>query len=591
MRMLRLQSHTRPLQGGVHIARACEAVECAYRRSLALIGASHNHPLAALAAAEAEEETPAWHRLALCCTMLESAFGEEQMALLDIEIAHAAASGIVDVCACFIENVHYDVQCVLDVLRTLDLRAAFCGLIAAIRAYYSVSEQAPEADPGSFGCAGAAVCGVLQQLLWAHARLLRDTILLLCVVFRRQPKDLGTPEFFVELRRTVLPRANRLGEALRVLRWQCQLRCQRKASHDVDVDLERFSSLNISDKAPKPSDGSSSAFQCRLLVQQFYSRIISEGGGALLCPAQQRNFVALLCDVARRFVAFMYPTTKGLTRCSAFYASAGCHAHKLRYVFMVAHPECPAGDVSMDGEEEEQEVQCGISLTPHLLGEGYLALGWFEKAVSSFKLAAQLCYDPEHYITVWYRAPTGTATLPALSSSDPSAPTFDLCAYYAKCMMLFEVVKQTDIALDFAGLAWEQRPPKEFHMMLLTSMFTDNLSLRRFSAAFEVLGRMPPEKTDDFVQHLVGSCSVSALSSLVGAQLTTAQEAAAADLLLRRAAVQQPALPQHPSVNYYDVAYAFLMARGQLQRAAAAMVEQARRIARSTAISCGAFCT
>ncbi|XP_039860058.1 nuclear pore complex protein Nup160 [Simochromis diagramma] len=362
---------------------------------------------------------------------------------------------------------------------------------------------------------------------------------------------LGGGAQLLQLQQDLIPRTSQLLSSYHLLKHVSQSLASSVPVSTIDANLQHLTVLELSD-TPTMTSGRS-ALNPQTVVELFYQtaarRLIvsqlfsNQQGGALLV------WTDVISSVVQLLAQLLWPSNPGFQFPECLLAN--CQYTQLQEYVRLIGPWC----------------QVNIASCRFMLAQCYLANGEGQKALRCFQEAATEVEKEEFLMRL-----TGSEDEDAAVA--PATPRLQ---YYNKVLRLLEDVGLPELVIQLATLAiTEAVGDVSSQAALWTRIFKHHLDLGHNSEAYDALTQNPDGsmQLDCLRQLVVVLCERSQLQDLVNFPYVNLHDEVVSIIESRARGLD---LLTH---NYYELLYAFHIARHNYRKAGTVMFEFGMRLGR-----------
>ncbi|XP_017292270.1 nuclear pore complex protein Nup160 [Kryptolebias marmoratus] len=401
----------------------------------------------------------------------------------------------------------------------------------------------------SSSCAVSVVCQAVCHTAMTRARFCRDLLILQKLYLRFGDNVfLGGGGQLLHLQQDLIPRTSHLLSSYHLLKHVSQSLASSVPMDTIDVNLQHLTALELSDTLSVTSGRS--ALNPQTVVELFYQTvgrrlIVSQMFSQQQCDSLL-HWTQLISNVVQLLSQLLWPSNPGFQFPECLMVN--CQFSQLQEYARLIGPWC----------------QVNIGSCRFVLAQCYLANGESQKALQCFQEAA-MEVEREGFL------------MKLTASEDEEAASSPRLQYYNKVLRLLEDVGLPELVIQLASLAiTEAVGDAHSQAALWTRIFKHHLDLRHNSEAYEALTQNPDSsmQLDCLRQLVVVLCERSQLQDLVQFPYVNLHDEVVSIIESRARGLD---LLMH---NYYELLYAFHIARHNYRKAGTIMFEFGMRLGR-----------
>lgn len=395
----------------------------------------------------------------------------------------------------------------------------------------------------------SVVCQAVCHTAMTRALFCRDLLILQKLYLRFGDNVfLGGGAQLLQLQQDLIPRTSHLLSSYHLLKHVSQNLASSVPINTIDANLQHLTVLELSD-TPTMSSGRS-ALNPQTVVELFYQTAARRLIVSQMFLEQQSSsllvWTNMISSVVQLLAQLLWPSNPGFQFPECLLAN--CQYAQLQEYVRLIGPWC----------------QVNIGSCRFMLAQCYLANGEGQKALRCFQEAATEVEKEEFLMRL-----TG--------SEDEDAAATPRLQYYSKVLRLLEDVGLPELVIQLATLAvTEAAGDVSSQAALWTRVFKHHLDLGHNSEAYEALTQNPDGsmQLDCLRQLVVVLCERSQLQDLVNFPYVNLHDEVVSVIESRARGLD---LLTH---NYYELLYAFHIARHNYRKAGTVMFEFGMRLGR-----------
>ncbi|XP_028306669.1 nuclear pore complex protein Nup160 [Gouania willdenowi] len=390
----------------------------------------------------------------------------------------------------------------------------------------------------------SVVCQAVSHMTMTRAQLCRDLLLLQKIYLRLGDNVfLGGGLHLLQLQQDLVPRCSHLLSSYQLLRQLANTLASSVPIDALEANMQHLNTLELSDCPTTPS----SDLGAQTLLELFYRTSARRTIVSHLFDQQQNNSLLwshMMSNMVTLLTQLLWPSNPGFQFPECLMAH--CQYTQLQAYVRLIGPWC----------------QVNIGSCRFVLGQCYLANGEGQKALQCFQEAATEVEKEEFLMKL-------------IAGEDEEATPTHRLQYYNKVLRLLEGVALPELVIQLATLGISETDGDvNSQAALWTRIFKHHLDLGHNSEAYEALTQNPDSsmRLDCLRQLVVVLCERSQLQDLVRFPYVDLHEEVVTIIESRARSLD---LLTH---NYYELLYAFHIARHNYRKAGTVMFELGMRL-------------
>uniref|UniRef100_A0A1A7YTS7 Nucleoporin 160kDa n=1 Tax=Iconisemion striatum TaxID=60296 RepID=A0A1A7YTS7_9TELE len=408
----------------------------------------------------------------------------------------------------------------------------------------------------SSSCAVSVVCQAVCHMAMTRARFCRDLLILQKLYLRFGDNVfLGGGGQLLQLQQDLIPRTSHLLSSYHLLKHISQSLTSFVPIDIIDVNLQHLTVLELSDTPTMAP--ARSVWTPQTVVELFYQTV---GRRIIMSQvfSQQHSdslliWTHLISNVVQLLAQLLWPSNPGFQFLECLMAN--CQFTQLQEYMRLIGPWC----------------QVNVGSCRFVLGQCHLANGEGQKALQCFQEAASEV-EREAFL------------MKLTDSGDEEVASSPRLQYYNKVLRLLEDVGLPEFVIQLASMAITEAVGDAYSQAALwTKIFKHHLDLGHNSEAYEALTQNPDSsmQLDCLRQLVVVLCERSQLQDLVQFPYVHLHDEVVGIIESRARSLD---LLTH---NYYELLYAFHIARHNYRKAGTVMFEFGMRLGREARTQLG----